>query len=95
MPDPDGRLQDPADRWNAYWKERQEAQNKLEAEFWTDFYAHFGLPKDHPFVAQMVSEAYERGHSGGYGEVVNYFLSLLPLWEIALKCGMRKEVGGG
>jgi hypothetical protein len=82
-------------RWDDHCAKRQALQNELEAQFWADVYAEFGLDPKHPFVSVMVEQAWDDGHSAGLGEVASCLLKYVKFWETAVQCGMKREVGNG
>jgi hypothetical protein len=77
--------------YERYWGSRKEKEAALHAQFWEDVHKEFGLPQGHPFAERLLGLAWERGHSSGYGEVVNCLQNLTGLWEVAIQCGMRAD----
>lgn len=63
----------------ADWQKQQSART---AAFHTDLLAEHGIPAGDPFGAEMYAQAWDRGHSAGFDEIVSAFESLLPLWEL-------------
>lgn len=67
-------------------KASQEAYYKEEGErlgrFWEALAEDFGVDPSDPFVQTMNGLAWERGHSGGLGDVVSAFDDLMPLYKL-------------
>ena len=65
----------------AYYAE----DGRLQDKFIRDLAEYHGIPADDPFFQAMWGIAYQQGHSGGYSEIANEFLELMPLWELYAK----------
>lgn len=59
-----------AERHRAAEADRSRRQSELDAEFRCDVLAAIGLA-DHPKAGLLYQMAYQRGHSGGYREVLS------------------------
>ena len=68
----------------------REDERRLEMEFWKDMCEDYGVPQDHPFIVQLRTIAWDKGHSSGYSDVHGQFVDLLPLWEEAKKMVPKK-----
>ena len=67
------------------WVESLEAvrrdQTQLDTRFYVDMRDDLDYDGTDSFAQLLESQAYERGHSAGLGEVYLYMRSLMPLWE--------------
>lgn len=63
-------------------------QGSLTNRFWHDLNSHFGLTEGGEFANTIRGIAWERGHAGGFGDVVSVMEDLIPLWDI-----YKRDVG--
>lgn len=64
--------------YKAMQKTYYEESRELENKFIADLEAEFDIV-GHPKAGLLYSKAYERGHSGGFSEVLSYYEDLVEL----------------
>jgi len=60
----------------------RKALMERESEFHDYFFECMGVTQDHPKAGKLYSLAWERGHSSGYSEVLNYGYDFVELMTV-------------